>query len=827
MAPATASTTRSADRRVVTLAAAAAVAAAAVLSLAGSAAAAASAPAKISGKAAVAGDMPLAGAKIRFYDATGRDITRSVIGRAPLATCPADFAPGAGCTGRSGSFRVLRKPLAAARRMTATGGRTGALREQAFTGTLQRLATGNSGWNDPSISFLTTVAAVAKQQDGSRTLTELGRKLRRLLGLPGTFRFGFDAVNSSNLVDGSKVLVNAQTGGGFDAYVAQTATRVRNSETGLDLKTSGFSFMPQIFLTGLAKLQEWGVSMAKGIPSGVGSGAGSALFAWAMSLFSPQATRPATAEDTAAIRQDLRGVAEALSTSKLEMNSRFDALSVALEKLGNSVECEGAKTRYTTLAASLAETASNIDYLQIELTSLADQEPGGFAAEDQVLFIKSFIENNRMLTAPQKIYDTLRNDGSRNGLLYEAWQRLRSCSLAAGSPVLDARSSEAFTSVLTYWATTLQTANQILTNYWAHRYGTRGSSLSKPRIKLLELMMTELRNYRPPAIPTGVAFDPVNNRMWAGPNALFLDLDPACNCSWDQGMPVVPSGSAWKVKPAAGWQPPSFGEGWSARSPLDLAGFSDWRIPTVAQIQSLIRLAPSGEEPWAHLGKSSPAAAGGAFPTSMTPYTTFIGDETGKRITNSEFMTNNYLFYENFSGWQNLAQPSAVPAVLTADSGTGGGYGYLNGTAYQPCQADASAWGSMGTVTQKPSIGFRYVPLDRWSQAATPNRWRLVTTYGARGCTTGYQSGRTPFTTMRFNEPMVPPVNSTLRVVANWIGGSTFDTTTRYLTHDGNQGMVSLPTRQPSASESPEASTRVLPTTTELNSRIVGDPYPG
>jgi len=688
--------------------------------------------------------------------------------------------------------------------MTATGGRTGLLNSVTFKGTLRRDVYGPTGWNDRSISFLTTVVAAARQQDGSKSIDEASRLVRRLLGLPGNFRFGIVAVGSSKLVSGDRVLDEIGNGGGggsaglFGAYVGSLATKALAGERGVSLNSSGFSFLPSVFATAIPRLVTFGKSMLTGIPAGVGSGAGSALFGWVLSMFKPDSARPATAADVTAIHQEVSAISKSLSDTRREMTTQYESLVGRLETLTNSVECEGAKTRYTTLAASLNSAISDIENLQVEMQSLADYEVGSLEAQDAIDSIN--VTARRLEAAPTLIYNTLRNDGTRQGLLSEAWQRLRACTLATNSPVLDARASNGFRTVVSYWGTVLKTLNDQLVNYWTYRYGkdTSTNSTAK-RIKRLELIMTEIRDYVPPAIPAGVAYDPTNERMWAKPHALVLDSEG------------IPAGDIWRVRP--NW---TIVPAWASRSALDFGGFSDWRIPTTAQIQTLTRLAAANEDPWRNLANASPENQGGVFPTTVGGYSVRGGGGSASVSSGGYF-----LFYETFQGWEWLYRTQPVPALLTAD------YQSATAVVHRPCQPSYSEWKPLNGNAAWG--GYRYVPLDRWVDDRTKSVWRLSQSKYRR-----WDPCPAAAATFRFSTTYMPPWGVDLNfdagdrpgVNANGSGWSSGRLPFEYSTPAGEPGMLSLPTRVVAASESPQASSGPLPSIIDLNNRITSNPYP-
>jgi len=122
----------------------------------------------------------------------------------------------------------------------------------------------------------------------------------------------------------------------------------------------------------------------------------------------------------------------------------------------------------------------------------------------------------------------------------------------------------------------------------------------------------------------------VNTTVFTGQDADYSNIGPSYRDNGDGTVSDLNTGLMWQQNPG---EKMSWDEAFAAVDDTSLAGYNDWRIPTIKELYSLILF--SGRD-------VSPEALEGTIPFIDTEYFDFVyGDEAkGERIIDSQYMSS-------------------------------------------------------------------------------------------------------------------------------------------------------------------------------------------
>jgi hypothetical protein len=155
---------------------------------------------------------PLSGASVSLYALNGRLLPAA--GRYDVRTSPDGF------------FTVHPRRLPRNFRVAVSGGRDGRALSKAH---LQALVVNYNGAIDIGVDAATTLQSVYHNQHPRVPLRLVSQRVLAFLGLPAGYDIGVQLVTVSNAFDQAEFMGRARKAGGFDVYVAKLAERIAHA----------------------------------------------------------------------------------------------------------------------------------------------------------------------------------------------------------------------------------------------------------------------------------------------------------------------------------------------------------------------------------------------------------------------------------------------------------------------------------------------------------------------------------------------------------------------------------------------------------------------
>lgn len=309
----------------------------------------------IVGWAGLTQDAPLAGARVRIFTATGRDITKRLTGFSPTAPCKGDAA--VMCTQ---TYGVVHIPLIAevpAGAILAVSG--GSILGKKVKGALRvRLDVEDGTVHHPTVTLGSTVM-LALETDGMTT-KEAHRRTLAALGLHRGYSVGFSERHDTPLLDHPGVVTAFTQMGAAAAVEATVKSAIRHPGSKASwltrAETSRPSRNPRDFEWTAAGVGKWAAGQLAGGIVGAMGGQAFSLFLGAVG-FNPEADRMQKLE------QDIEAaMSRDFASLRQEMNTGFETISNLVNTQGSAAACQDAKNLVSTGVGQIVSSLSTSDY---------------------------------------------------------------------------------------------------------------------------------------------------------------------------------------------------------------------------------------------------------------------------------------------------------------------------------------------------------------------------------------------------------------------------------------------------------------------------------